>query len=104
KENEYLAIIKLNDKSVATSGDYERYFEPDKKFHHIVDPRTGYSATELISVTIVTDTALDADALATSVFVLGPEKGLELIESLENVEGLLITKDREIIKSSGFEY
>ncbi|MBW2984792.1 FAD:protein FMN transferase [Candidatus Woesearchaeota archaeon] len=102
KENEYLAIIKLNDKSVATSGDYERYFEPDKKFHHIVDPRTGYSATELISVTIITDNAIDADALATSVFVLGPEKGLELIESLENVEGLLITSEREIIKSSGF--
>jgi len=103
-KNEYIAIIKLNNKSVATSGDYERYFDPDKEFHHIVDPRTGYSATELISVTIIADTAIEADALATSVFVLGPEKGLELIESLENVEGLLITKDREIIKSSGFRY
>lgn len=103
-EQDFIAIIKLNDKSVATSGDYERYFEPDKKFHHIVDPRTGYSATDLISVTIIADLAIDADALATSVFVLGPEKGLELIESSENVEGLLITSEKEIIKSSGFKY
>jgi thiamine biosynthesis lipoprotein len=101
-ENEYISIIKLNDKSVATSGDYERYFDSEKKFHHIVDPRTGYSATELISVTIIADKAIDADALATSVFVLGLEKGLELIESLGNVEGLLITSEKEIIKSSGF--
>ncbi|MBW2980348.1 FAD:protein FMN transferase [Candidatus Woesearchaeota archaeon] len=103
-KDQYISIIKLNNKSVATSGDYERYFDDDKKFHHIVDPRTGYSATELISVTIIADTALEADALATSVFVLGPEKGLELIESLENVEGLLITSEKEIIKSSGFMY
>ena len=94
----------MNDNAVATSGDYERYFDENKKFHHIVDPRTGYSATELISVTIIADTALEADALATSVFVLGREEGLELIESLDNVEGLLITAEREIIKSSGFKY
>lgn len=100
---EYITIIKLNNKSVATSGDYERYFEPTKKFHHIVNPKTGYSATELISVTIIAEKAIDADALATSVFVMGPEEGMELIEQLENVEGLLITKDREILKSSGFE-
>lgn len=102
-KGEYIALIKLNNNSVATSGDYERYFDEDKKFHHIVDPRTGYSATELISVTIIADKAIDADALATSVFVLGKEKGLELIEELDNVEGLVITKDREIVKSSGFE-
>ena len=60
-----------------TSGDYERYYDPDKKFHHIVNPLTGYSATELISVTIVGPAAFDADALATSVFVLGLEKGMK---------------------------
>ncbi len=103
-KEDYITIIKLDNNSVATSGDYERYFDSEKKFHHIVDPRTGYSATDLISVTIIAGTALEADALATSVFVLGPEKGLELVESLDNVEGLLITKDREIIKSSGFKY
>lgn len=98
-EREYVALIELNNKSIATSGDYERYFDDDKKFHHIVDPRTGYSATELISVTIIADKAVDADALATAVFVLGQYEGLELIEKLENVEGILITKDKEVIKS-----
>ena len=77
--------------------------EPTKKFHHIIDPETGYSATKLISVTIIADKAVDADAIATAVFVLGPDEGLQLIEKLENVEGLLITPDRKIIKSSGFD-
>lgn len=101
-KNDYIAIVPLNNKAVATSGDYERYFNENKTFHHIVDPRTGYSATELISVTIIADKAVDADALATSVFVLGKEEGLELIESWENVEGLIITSEKEIVKSSGF--
>ena len=104
KKQNYIAAIQLNNKAIATSGDYERFFDDNKKFHHIVDPRTGYSATELISVTITADKAIDADALATSVFVLGKEKGLELIESIDNVEGLLITEDKEIVKSTGFEY
>jgi len=99
-----ITIIPLNNTAVATSGDYERYYDKNKKFHHIVDPRTGYSATELISVTIIAETALEADALATSVFVLGKEQGLELVETLENTEALIITKNKEIIKSSGFEY
>ncbi len=103
-EREYVAMIELNNNSVATSGDYERYFDDDKKFHHIVDPRTGYSATELISVTIITGKAVDADAIATAVFVLGPDEGLEFIEKFTDVEGLLITKEKEIIKSSGFDY
>jgi thiamine biosynthesis lipoprotein len=102
-KKEYITIIKLNNRSVATSGDYERYFEPTKKFHHIVNPKTGYSATELISATIVAEKAIDADALATSVFVMGAEKGMALIERLDNVEGLLITKGREVLKSSGFD-
>jgi len=100
--DEYITLIKLNDAAVATSGDYERYFDESKKFHHIVDPRTGYSATELISVTIVAGNAMDADAIATSVFVLG-SKGMDLIESIDGVEGLIITSDKEIIKSSGFD-
>ncbi len=102
-KSQYITILNINNKAVATSGDYERYFDPEKKFHHIINPNTGYSATELISVTIITDKAIDADALATSVFVLGKEEGLKLIETLDNVKGLLITKDRDIIKSSGFE-
>ncbi len=98
-KKESITTIQLNNKAVATSGDYERYYDEDKEFHHIVDPRTGYSAQELISVTIITDKAIDADALATSVFVLGKEKGLELIENTKNTEGLIITSNKEIIKT-----
>jgi thiamine biosynthesis lipoprotein len=101
-KDEYITIIPLDNKAVATSGDYERYYDENKSFHHIVDPRTGYSAAELISVTIVADKAMDADAIATSVYVLGKEKGMELIERLDGVEGLAITKDKEIVRSSGF--
>jgi thiamine biosynthesis lipoprotein len=103
-KNYFITVIPINNKSVATSGDYERFFDDSKQFHHIIDPKTGYSATDLISVTIIADTALEADALATSVFVMGRDQGLQLVESLENVEGLLITKDKDIIKSKGFTY
>ena len=104
KTDEYITLIYLDNNAVSTSGDYERYFNENKTFHHIINPKTGYSATDLISVTIVADNAYDADALSTSVFVLGPEKGLKLIESLDNVEGLLITRDKQIIKSFGWKY
>lgn len=102
-KKDYITIIKFRNKAVATSGDYERFFDENKSFHHIVDPRTGYSATELMSVTIVADKAIDADALATSVFVLGKEKGIEMIEKITDVEGLIITREKEILRSSGFK-
>ena len=98
---DFLAVIELTDRSVTTSGDYERYFDPEREYHHIIDPRTGRSATVLISATIVADLALDADALSTSVFVLGPDEGLALVEELAGIEALLITRDREIITSTG---
>ncbi len=97
----YITIIPMDDNAVSTSGDYERYFEDTMSFHHIIDPNTGYSATELISATIVTNSAFDADALSTAVFVLGKEKGMALIESLPGVEGLIITRKKEIFRSSG---
>jgi len=100
-KEEYITIIKLNNNAVSTSGDYERFFNENKTFHHIINPKTGYSATELISVTVIADNAMDADALSTSVFVLGKEKGMQLIEK-EGVAGLIITKDKEIIKSKNF--
>jgi thiamine biosynthesis lipoprotein len=100
--DDYITRIAVSGKAVVTSGDYERYYDEEKSFHHIVDPRTGYSATELISVTVVAGTAFDADAVSTSVFVLGEKAGLRLIESLEGVEGLLIARDRRIIRSSGW--
>lgn len=97
----HLAVIRLDNNSVATSGDYRRYFEPSMKHHHIIDPRTGYSAGELISVSVVAETAMDADALATSIFVMGAARGMALAESLEGVEALVVTSDREIIHTAG---
>ena len=102
--SDYIAILPLNDSAVATSGDYERYFDPDMRFHHIIDPRTGYSATELMSVTIVTETALDADALATAVFVSGVQDGMTLVNSMDNVEALIITSEGSIMTSNGLKY
>lgn len=99
----YITIIPLGNNAVSTSGDYERYFDETLSYHHIIDPHTGYSATELMSATVVTNNAFDADALSTAVFVLGKEKGMELIESLPGVEGLVITRDREIFRSSGLQ-
>ncbi|MBU0649485.1 FAD:protein FMN transferase [Patescibacteria group bacterium] len=103
-ESEYVTLIELRDGAVATSGDYERYYTPDMKIHHIVNPRTGYSATEVISATVIAESATQADALATAVFVLGPEDGIKLVESLPDTEALLITENKTIIKSSGFAF
>lgn len=97
-----LAQIKVSDQAVATSGDYLQYYSADMRYHHIIDPRIGYSAPWLASVTAVSTNAMLSDALATSLMVLGPEKGLSLINSLPSVEAYLITKRLEVLKSSGF--
>lgn len=102
--HDYVVNIALKNQAVATSGDYERYFDPNKRARHIINPTTGRAATSLISATIVAATAMDADALATAVFVMGPQKGLDLIEKLDEVEALVITSDRRILASSGFNW
>ena len=100
---EAVTRMAISDMAVATSGNYERYFSDAAKVSHISDPRTGYSSQELISATVIANTAMDADALATAVFVLGENAGIEMIESLEGVECLIITDDKRIIRSSGFD-
>jgi len=99
--SEYLVDFKIKDKSVATSGNYERYFDLEKEVHHIINPGTGYSATGSISVTIITKSSTQADALATAVFVMGPEDGMRLVELLDDVEGFIVDADRVIHQSSG---
>ena len=104
KENEVLAVIKLKNRAIATSGDYQRYFiKEGKRYHHIINPETGYPALECMSVTILAPQATQADILATSIFILGSEKGMELIESLEGVEGIIIDAQGEILFSSGLK-
>jgi thiamine biosynthesis lipoprotein len=99
--DEKLPSFILSGKAIATSGNYERYFDPDKKVHHITNPKTGYSADGCISATIIADSCMEADALATSIFVMGPEDGLKLVESLDGVEALIIDPERNLYKSSG---
>ena len=101
-ESNRIAIVHLKNKAIATSGDYTQYFSSDRRAHHIVDPRTGLSSVGLISATVVADQAMDADALATSVLVLGTTEGIEIIERLPHAEALIITDNREILTSSGF--
>jgi FAD:protein FMN transferase len=86
-----LDVIPLSKGSVATSGQYERFRESDDQtWGHILDPRTGQPCEQTLSVTVVTETALLADALATACFVLGPTEGLQLLESTPECEGLLM--------------
>lgn len=103
--SEIVGKVAVTDQSVVTSGTYERFFEQDSKiYHHIFDPRTGFpSDNSIMSVTIISNSSLAGDALSTSVFVMGKEKGLNLIETLPDIEAIVITKDKKIYTSSGID-
>lgn len=92
-------VLSITDQSVVTSGIYERCFQIDDEiYHHILDPETGYPVSnELLSVTIISDSSMEGDALSTSCLLLGLSKARELINSLDGVEAVFITKDYEII-------
>lgn len=100
-----ITTLSVRDQSVVTSGVYERFIELDGvRYHHILHPQTGYPVENgLLSVTIVTDSSTDADALSTACFVLGLTDGMALIESLDNTEALFITEDYELHYSSGLQ-
>jgi thiamine biosynthesis lipoprotein ApbE len=108
KSEGLLSSFEIKDKAVSTSGDYEKFFVIDgKRYSHIIDPRTGNPVKDIVSVTIVADNATRADALSTGVFVLGLDKGMELIETLHDVEGVIIYEDNnsdlQINTSSGLK-
>ena len=98
-----LGLLECKDKTVVTSGTYERYFELDgKRYHHVLDTKTGYPAdTDLLAVTIVSDKghSVDCDGLSTSCLALGKEKGLKLIQGLDGVQAIFIDKDGKVTKS-----
>lgn len=99
-----IAKIPLVNEALSTSGDYERYFDEDGvRYHHIIDPKTGDSAREVRSVTILGPSAIDTDALSTSVFVMGAKQGLELLESLPEIEGIVVDKNANLFFSSGLQ-
>jgi FAD:protein FMN transferase len=92
-----LASFSISGSAVATSGDYQKYFEQNgKRYHHIIDPNTGYPATTgSMSATVIAKNVMDADALSTAIFVLGSEKGIVLLDSLNDVEGLIVNIKEE---------
>ena len=101
-EDAYVALADLGGRCLATSGDYATTFSPDKAYNHIFDPRTGYSPTELASVSVLAPSAMQADALSTSLFVLGPDRGIELVSQLPNTDALFVLKDGSTIITPGF--
>ncbi len=93
RQNGLLGAVAITGKAVVTSGDYERFFfdKEGRRFHHILNPITGYPAESgLVSVTVVTDSAMTADALSTAVFVAGLERGLTIIEKYPQAEAVLV--------------
>lgn len=101
----HVAIVELESQTLVTSGPYERYLELDGViYHHILDTRNGYPIeTDLTSVSIITEESMLADALSTAVYSLGLDKGMALINSLENVEALFIDKKHNLYLSAGLK-
>jgi thiamine biosynthesis lipoprotein len=105
ERGEYVGILSVTNKSVVTSGNYERYSIKDgKMFHHIIDARTGYpSESGVISTTIISDYSIDGDGLSTGVYIMGLKKGIELIESINGIDAIFITEDRKVYTTSGIK-
>jgi len=105
ERGEHLGIVRVKDRTLVSSGVYERYFEQDgQTYHHILDPETGWPVdNELLAVTIVTGRSEDADALSTSVFAMGLRRGLETVEALEDAEAVFVTKDNKLYVTSGLK-
>ncbi len=91
REGEYAVLMPLADTAISTSGDYERFFIKDGvRYHHILDPGTGESALKVQSASVLAERAIDSDALSTTVFVLGVERGLALINALPGIDAIII--------------
>ncbi len=104
KPDEIFATITVKDKSAVTSGAYQRYFEYEgKRYHHIIDPRTGYpSESGVASVTVISPSSMQADALSTSIFILGKES-ISLCNNFPDTDALIIMENGEVITTENFE-
>lgn len=109
KSGEIIGLIELEDCSIVTSGNYERYFIDDKgkRYHHIIDPASGYpSESGLDSVTVISNSTSRSDALATALFIMGKEEGLDFAEKDKSLEAIFIHKDKQeiiVTNTSGIE-
>jgi thiamine biosynthesis lipoprotein len=100
----FFGVLELEDHAFSTAGDYARAYVVDgKRYHHIIDPRTGYPATACRSVTIWAPDALTADTVDDAVFILGPEKGLTLVESLDGVGAVIVDASNKVWVSRRLE-
>ncbi len=96
EEKNFFGRFRLDAGAVSTSGDYERFFIKDgKRYHHLIDPHNGYPATKAVSATVMAKTSIQADALSTAIFVMGPEQGIALADSLPEVEAMIIYLEDE---------
>lgn len=103
-KDEVFALLPVVNQCVQTSGDYERFFEVDgKRYHHIIDPRTGHPSQGCMSATVIGPEATFDDGIATAMCVLGPEEGMAIIEQLERVEAVLVGMDGQVHLSSGLK-
>ncbi len=102
---DYLGIVNVSDKSIVSSGTYERYFiHKDKKYHHILNPFTGFpQENELKGVCVVSDTSTDGDAFSTTLFLMGIDEGMQLVESMDEMDIIFITDDNKLYISSGLK-
>lgn len=103
ERGETVGTTLQKDRSIVTSGIYERYIEVDgEMYHHLMDPQTGYPFdNEIAGVSIISDRSIDGDALSTVVFSFGLEKGLEYVNNREDIEAVFVTKNEEVYTSDG---
>ena len=104
-ENNIIGCAKINDMCIASSGTYERCFEAGgRKYHHILDPKTGYPAgTDIAGITVIAPNAIDADALCTASILMGSTEAISLINSLSDTECLIVKNDSSIVCSDNME-
>jgi thiamine biosynthesis lipoprotein len=103
-QGQSFATVDLTDSTFSTSGDYARFFMKNGvRYHHILDPRTGQPARLCRSVTIAAESPVLADAIAKGVFILGPEKGMALVERIPHLEAVIVTAKNEVLVSSGLK-
>jgi thiamine biosynthesis lipoprotein len=103
KNRNYPDVIEVTNSSIATSGNYEVFFDEEKILHHIVNPKTGLSPLTNASVSVQASTAMEADALSTTLFTLDPIAGMRLVQSLPQCEALIVTTNNTKIKSTGWK-
>jgi FAD:protein FMN transferase len=104
RKDEVIARIPLEDTAISTSGDYERYFDENGvRYHHIIDPGTGHSASKVRSATIIGPTATRTDGLSKTAFVLGPQRALEIYNRLGDIDAILVAPDGRVLYTKGLE-